>query len=50
MEGDAEKVFQAVLFDPLTSSVLSMEEIRRMVREMLAVNAPYLTYFKNLEI
>lgn len=50
MEGDAEKVFQAVLFDPLTSSVLSMEEIRRMVREMLAVNAPYLKYFKNLEI
>jgi len=50
IEGDPEKVFQAILFDPLTSSVLSMEEIRQMVREMLEANALFLTYFKNLHI
>lgn len=50
IEGDPEKVFQAILFDPLTSSVCSMEEIHRMVQEMLDKNAPYLTYFKSLKI
>lgn len=49
IEGDAEKVFQAILFDPLTSAVLSMDETRRMVREMLDQNAPFLTYFKSLD-
>lgn len=50
IEGDPEKVFQAILFDPLTASVLSMEEIHRMVQEMLEKNAPYLSYFKTLKI
>lgn len=50
IEGDPEKVFQAILFDPLTASVCSMEEIHQMVQEMLHKNAPYLGYFKSLEI
>ena len=50
IEGDAEKVFQAILFDPLTASVCSMEEIRAMVQEMLTRNAPYLSYFKSLTL
>lgn len=50
IEGDPEKVFQAILFDPLTASVCSMEEIHQMVQEMLHQNAPYLSYFKSLEI
>lgn len=50
MEGDPEKVFQAILFDPLTASVCSMEEIHQMVQEMLDKNAPYLGYFKSLKI
>ncbi|HWR18124.1 MAG TPA: alpha-glucosidase/alpha-galactosidase [Clostridia bacterium] len=50
IEGDPEKVFQAILFDPLTASVCSMEEIHRMVQEMLDKNAPYLGYFKTLKI
>ena len=50
MEGDPEKIFQAILFDPLTASVCSMEEIHRMVQEMLDKNAPYLGYFKSLKI
>ncbi len=50
IEGDPEKVFQAILFDPLTASVCSMEEIHRMVQEMLIQNAPYLGYFQSLKI
>ncbi|MDF2590573.1 MAG: alpha-glucosidase/alpha-galactosidase [Clostridia bacterium] len=45
IEKDKEKVFWAILFDPLTSSVCSMQEIRNMVDEMFEQNAPYLTYF-----
>lgn len=50
IEGNAEKVFHSILFDPLTSAVLSMDEIRDMVREMLWVNRDYLGYFKSLEL
>ena len=50
IEGDPQKVFQAILFDPLTASVCSMEEIHQMVQEMLDKNAPYLGYFKSLKI
>ena len=50
IEGDPRKVFQAILFDPLTASVCSMEEIHSMVQEMLDKNAPYLGYFKSLKI
>jgi alpha-galactosidase len=50
IEGNAEKIFQAVLFDPLTASVLSMAEIRDMTREMLEKNKPFLSYFKKLSI
>ncbi len=49
IEGDPEKVFQSVLFDPLTASVCSMDETRMMVRELLAKNASYLTYFNTLD-
>ena len=48
--GDAWKVFQAVLFDPLTSAVLSMDETRQMVQEMLDKNSEFLSYFNSLEI
>jgi alpha-galactosidase len=50
IEGDPRKVFQAILFDPLTASVCSMEEIHGMVQEMLTKNAPYLGYFQSLEL
>ncbi|MDR0783434.1 MAG: alpha-galactosidase [Propionibacteriaceae bacterium] len=50
IEGDPWKVFQAVLFDPLTAAVLSMDEIRRMTQEMLDKNSPYLSYFNTLKI
>ena len=50
IEGDPQKVFYAILMDPLTASVCSMEEIKEMVQEMLDKNKDYLTYFKTLKI
>jgi len=50
IEGDPWKVFQANLFDPLSSAVLSMAEIRKMTQEMLTKNEEYLGYFKSLKI
>lgn len=42
---DKTMIYQAILFDPLTSSVCSMQEIHDMVDEMFEKNAPYLKYF-----
>ncbi|MCL2422027.1 MAG: alpha-glucosidase/alpha-galactosidase, partial [Defluviitaleaceae bacterium] len=50
IEGDPWKVFQANLFDPLTSSVLSMAEIREMTQVMLDKNKDWLRYFGGLKI
>lgn len=47
IQKDPEKVFEAILFDPLTASVCSMDEIHAMVQEMMDKNAPFLSYFKN---
>ena len=46
LEGDAKKVFWACAFDPLTSAVLSLEEIKKMVDEMLEQNKDYLPWYK----
>ena len=43
-EGDRRKIFHAVLFDPLTSAVLSMQETKDMVDEMFEANRDYLTF------
>jgi len=50
IEGDPWKVFQANLFDPLTSAVLSMAEIKALTQEMLTKNEKYLGYFRSLKI
>ena len=44
ISGDRRSIFHAILFDPLTSSVLSMREIQDMVDEMFAANEEYLTF------
>lgn len=49
IEGDPMKVFHAVLFDPLTSAILSMAETKSMVKEMLEVNKDFLPHFKHLD-
>ena len=45
IEGDPVKAFHAILFDPLTSSVLSMAEIKEMADEMFLKNEEFLSYF-----
>ena len=45
IEGDPMKAFHSILFDPLTSSVLSMAETKEMVDEMFRQNREYLSYF-----
>ena len=46
LEGDARKVFWACAFDPLTSAVLSLDEIQEMVTEMLEQNKDYLPWYQ----
>jgi len=45
--GDPRKVFHAICFDPLTSSVLSLEEIKKMTDEMFEANRRWLPQFKH---
>jgi alpha-galactosidase len=40
------KIYQSVMMDPLTASVLSLGEIREMVKAMFEKNKDYLQYFK----
>ncbi len=44
--GDKEMIYQAVCYDPLTSAVLSLREIRDMVDEMFKQNEDWLPQFK----
>lgn len=46
LTGDPELVYQAIAHDPLTASVLSLREIKKMVAEMFKKNAKYLPHFK----
>ena len=50
LTGDPELVFYSVAYDPLTASVLSLAEIRKMVKEMLKVNKDYLPTFKKINL
>ena len=45
--GDPRKVFHAICFDPLTSAVLSLSEIKKMVDEMFEANKEWLPQFKH---
>lgn len=47
IHGEPEKIYQACYFDPLCAAVLSLEEIRSMVREMFEANREYLPQFKH---
>jgi alpha-galactosidase len=49
LTGDPRLVFQAIAYDPLTASVLSLAEIEQMVNEMLAQNRDYLPQFEHFE-
>ena len=49
LSGDPRPAFWSICYDPLTSAVLSLEEIRSMVKDMFAVNKDYLPQFKSVE-
>jgi alpha-galactosidase len=46
VEKDKELAFQAILLDPLTSALLTIDETRRMVDEMFEAEARYLPGFE----
>ncbi len=48
LTGDPMKVYQAVMMDPLTASVLSLAEIKEMVKAMFEKNKDYLGHFASL--
>ena len=50
IEGDPEKLMMAVAFDPLTASVLSLQEIRNMTMELLESQSEWLPQFKGKKI
>jgi alpha-galactosidase len=45
-EGDPRKVFHAICMDPLTSAVLSLEEIKAMTGELFERNREWLPQFR----
>jgi alpha-galactosidase len=50
LTGDPRLIFQAIAYDPLTSAVLSLAEIKQMVNQMFEQNKAYLPYFKRLTV
>jgi alpha-galactosidase len=50
LTGNPRLVYQAVAHDPLTAAVLSLAEIKQMVKEMLRKNQDYLPTFKKIDI
>jgi alpha-galactosidase len=48
LTGDPRLIFQAIAYDPLTSAVLSLAEIKQMVNQMFEQNKAYLPHFKSL--
>ena len=48
LTGNPEMVYHAICFDPLTSAVLSLAEIRSMVKAMLKKNQPHLAQFRTI--
>ena len=45
-EKNKTKIFQAILLDPLTSAILTIDEIRNLVDELFKANKQYLRGFK----
>ncbi len=50
LTGDPEMVYHAICYDPLTAAVLSLAEIRKMVREMFKKSKEYLPQFRKVGI
>jgi alpha-galactosidase len=50
LTGDPRLVYQSIVYDPLTAAVLSLEEIKDMVEEMLDQNRDYLPQFEHFKV
>ncbi len=50
LTGDPTMIFHAIAYDPLTSAVLSLAEIKDMVNEMFQQNKDYLPQFKHFSV
>jgi len=50
LTGDPTLIYQAIAHDPLTASVLSLAEARKMVQEMFKRNAKHLPQFKSVRL
>jgi alpha-galactosidase len=48
--GDPRMIYQAILADPLTAAMLSLDETKQMVNEMFEFNRPYLPNFKHFTV
>jgi len=46
LTGDEEAIYHAVMLDPLTAAVCTLDQIREMVSEMLAAQANWLPQFR----
>jgi len=47
LEGDPRKIYHACLYDPLTATACSMEEVEEMVRLLFEANRDWLPNFKH---
>jgi alpha-galactosidase len=45
LTGNREHVYQAVMLDPLTGAILTLDQIRSMVDELFAAEAEWLPQF-----
>jgi alpha-galactosidase len=50
LRGDARKVYQAIAFDPLSSAVLGIHEIKEMTGKMFRQNKDYLPQFTSFSL
>jgi alpha-galactosidase len=50
LTGDPRKIYQAVAFDPLTSAVLGIHEIKEMTEKMFRQNKDYLPQFSSFKL
>ncbi len=50
IDGDPEKVFQALAMDPLTAAVCTLDQIRNLASDLLEAQAPYLPQFEGKKL
>jgi alpha-galactosidase len=48
--GDVRKIYQAVIYDPLTSAVLDLQGAKEMLQAMFDKSKDYLPQFKSVKL